>query len=387
MGELFSVLDTLAADDVHSMPVPLLVSSTEMLLTARNRLDAEIARRLQASDIHEATVLECGRTTRSWLVEEQMLAPDEATRRMSVARSLPSHPTLAAAFVAGDISHDHVRTILGCLRKLPGHVTDVAETELTAAARHADPVSLGRLCREIRIRTGADEDAEAAAQRLYDSRWAAMSRTFEGTVHLEAMLDPESGAVLEAAIAPLMSSRTAGDDRTTWQRRADALVDLAQRALNRGELPDHNGDRPQIAVTISWEELCRGLTAGRLPTATCNGTLPITPATVRRLACDADLIPAVLGSRGEVLDLGRSTPTWSTAQRRARRIEDKGCTWPRCQAGLDRCQIHHLDFVSRGGPTDKDNGTHLCRFHHWLAHHRRWAIVRGKSGRIEVYRT
>ena len=33
----------------------------------------------------------------------------------------------------------------------------------------------------------------------------------------------------------------------------------------------------------------------------------LAPETVRRMACDAAIIPAVLGSKGQVLDLGRTT--------------------------------------------------------------------------------
>ena len=63
MSELLSVLDSLAADDVHAMAEPTLLVRTETLLAARNKLDAEIARSLQALDVRDVTVHECGRTT------------------------------------------------------------------------------------------------------------------------------------------------------------------------------------------------------------------------------------------------------------------------------------------------------------------------------------
>ena len=34
--------------------------------------------------------------------------------------------------------------------------------------------------------------------------------------------------------------------------------------------------------------------------------LDLTPGVLRRLACDAEIIPVVYGSRGEVLDVGRT---------------------------------------------------------------------------------
>lgn len=387
MSELFSVLDTLATEDVHAMAEPRLLVSIEELLIARDRLDGVLAVRLQAADARQVTAHECGRTTRSWLVEEAHLAPEAAGRWMGLARALPFYPSIRSAVLAGEISHDHARVIAGCLRRLPAQWCDAAEAELVDAARQVDPVALGELCRELRLRSGADEDAEAAAQRIYDARWATVSRTFEGMTHLEAMLDPESGATLVAALAPLVAPAGAIDPRRVEQRRADALVELAEFSLTHAELSDHTGERPQVTVTIPWSELRDEATRRGLGNATISGNIPITPRAARMLACDARVIPAVLGAEGEVLDLGRSTPTWSRAQRRARRLVDRGCTFPKCQAGLDRCQIHHLRHWALGGPTDVTNGAHLCRFHHWLVHHTGWTISRNTHGRIEVRRT
>jgi hypothetical protein len=72
-------------------------------------------------------------------------------------------------------------------------------------------------------------------------------------------------------------------------------------------------------VTIDYDQLVTRIT-DTTDVATLNGPFdptPITPQTARRIACDADLIPAILGGDGSILDLGRSQRTWSTAQRRA----------------------------------------------------------------------
>lgn len=232
--------------------------------------------------------------------------------------------------------------ILGCLVKLSPDWRDAAEAELIDFARDHDPAMLAMLCRELRIRSGADEDAEAAAQRKFESRYLTMNATIDGMVHLDGMLDGESAATVDAALLPLMSNADDGDDRTRAQRRVDALAELAGLALSFGDLPEHCGERPQVMVTIPFDELRIGIEKAHVGHATLNGRA-ITPNTARMIACDANIIPAVLGGQGEVLDLGRAQSTWSRAQRRARRVEDRGCTWPRCQAGLERCQIHHID--------------------------------------------
>jgi hypothetical protein len=386
MSELTSVIDALACDDVHLMADSALLARTEGLLVARNKLDAEIERSLQAADSRGSTVAECGRQSRGWLIEEEFLSPKEAGRRLWLARRLPAFPMVAAALADGAINLEHARIIIDCLGKLASGWREAAQPELVAFAREHDPAMLAQLCRELRVRTGADEDAEAAAERKYAGRHLSLNSTFDGMVHIDGMLDAAGGAIVKAAINALAAGAAEGDDRSVRQRYADALVELAQRALTFGELPDHCGDRPQVAVTIPLNELRDGLATGETGNATLNGQ-PITPATARMFACDAGIIPAVLGGAGEVLDLGRSQRTWSRAQRRAARLRDKGCVWPGCQAGLDRCHLHHVKFwTEHHGPTDTANGAHVCYFHHWLVHHTKWKLWRDPCGRIRVRR-
>jgi Domain of unknown function (DUF222) len=386
MSELLSGIDTLATVDVHSIPEPALLVALEELLTAKDRLDAVIALHLQAADVRGVTVNECGRTTRSWLIEDAHLGPAEASRRLALARDLPTHPQLRTALLAGDLSHHHAQVITHCLRMLPGDWREAAEPELIEAARWADPTSLGRLCRELRIRSGADEDAEAAAVRMHESRWARTSTTFDGMLHVEAMLDPEAGATLLAAIAPLLVRAGDIDERSTPQRRADALTELAHHTLAHAPIPDHNGERPTVTVTIPYHELRDQIRAGMLAHATANQT-PISPETARRIACDAHILPVVLGGPSETLDYGRTRRTWTKAQRRAAALRDKGCVFSGCQAPLSRCQLHHTIFWTNGGPTDLHHSAYLCTFHHWLVHHTNWTITRNPHGTIEIRRT
>ena len=110
--------------------------------------------------------------------------------------------------------------------------------------------------------------------------------------------------------------------------------------------------------------------------------------TARMLACDAGIIPAVLGSASEVLDLGRRTPTWSAAQHRALEAESDGCCgWPGCTVPIAYCQIHHIAWWARHpGRTDLVNGIHLCPFHHRSVHHDGWRVEKTGPGRIRVRR-
>jgi hypothetical protein len=141
------------------------------------------------------------------------------------------------------------------------------------------------------------------------------------------------------------------------------------------------GARAVLAVTVTLEELraalagCPGATGGMLDTG-----IALTPAELRLLACDAGIIPAVLGSPSQVLDLGRATNEWNIAQRRALAIRDRGCVAPGCDRAPFACQAHHRIRWADGGPTDIDNGALLCSFHHHQVHRQCWQVILAPNG-------
>jgi hypothetical protein len=325
---------------------------------------------------------------KTWLEREQRFSRHAAGQQVAVARSLAEHPTLAAAYTAGAVSFDHARAVTSCLRALPLGARATAEPILVDAAREV-PVDDLRVVAEKARDAWGWETAQQREERKYASRWLHTTATFDGMIALSGMLDPESGATLHTALTAVMSQPAAGDDRTTGQRRADALVDLARIALTTSTLPQTGGDRPRVTVTIDWDTLCSQVedsrTAGTL-TAGPLGDTPITAETARRIACDAQIIPAVLGGTSELLDLGRATPSWTTAQRRAAALRDSGCVFRDCRAPLDRCELHHLTYWSRGGRTDIANSAYLCHHHHWLIHHRNWTIHRDNTTQQIVVR-
>ena len=104
--------------------------------------------------------------------------------------------------------------------------------------------------------------------------------------------------------------------------------------------------------------------------------LLLAPAVVRRLACDAAVIPAVLGSDGEVVDLGRAVRLFTPGQLRRLWLRDAGCTFPGCSMPEHWCDAHHLVHWADGGRTVLDNAALLCGRHHTVVHQRRLAGAR-----------
>jgi len=118
----------------------------------------------------------------------------------------------------------------------------------------------------------------------------------------------------------------------------------------------------------------RGLAWGTLPSGARIG-----PETARRLACDAGVIPIVLGADGEVHDQGWSRRVFSPATRRAAWLRDNGrCAFPNCQSRPVQC--HHIKHWAHGGCSDLDNAAWLCTFHHRLVHEGDWSMCRERDG-------
>lgn len=114
----------------------------------------------------------------------------------------------------------------------------------------------------------------------------------------------------------------------------------------------------------------RGIACG----FTENGTA-IAAETARLLACDAAIIPAVLGSSSEPLDIGRATRSIPTGIGRALVLRDKQCAFPGCDRKARWTDAHHIQHWADGGPTALDNLVLLCRHHHHVIHHDDWTVA------------
>ncbi|HWM04294.1 MAG TPA: HNH endonuclease signature motif containing protein, partial [Actinophytocola sp.] len=106
----------------------------------------------------------------------------------------------------------------------------------------------------------------------------------------------------------------------------------------------------------------------------------------RRLACRAGIIPAVLGSRSQVLDLGRKTRFHTEPQRIALAMEQQGCTAEGCDWPPGMCHAHHDKPFSRGGNTDLKNGRLLCPRHHTRAHDPTYTTTKLPGGKVRFHR-
>ena len=98
-----------------------------------------------------------------------------------------------------------------------------------------------------------------------------------------------------------------------------------------------------------------------------NGTA-LGAADLRRIACDTQVIPVVMGGPSEVLDVGRAKRSIPPAIRRALIARDQGCVWPGCNRAPVHCDGHHIQHWLDDGPTSLANLALLCHSHHHRLH-------------------
>lgn len=128
-------------------------------------------------------------------------------------------------------------------------------------------------------------------------------------------------------------------------------------ASRAGGLP-----RARVLVSLDYAALLRNAAgAGLLPDGQ-----QLSAGEVRRLCCDAEVIPVVLGGPSQVLDVGQATRIVPQAVRDALIVRDQGCAFPACDARPTVCDAHHVLPWWHGGPTALSNMMLLCHHHHGL---------------------
>ena len=322
-------------------------------------------------------------------------------------------PALAQAWRDGRVGRS---VVLAAAHGLVG----VEDAEVRAAVEHAvleflrgphgAADDVGLLVRQAAVALGA-VDPDEGDRRAHEQRRLGLDQTFEGVWHLNGTLTPEAGSRLKAVLDRLSPRRGPEDDRDVAQRRHDALAEVVagHEASDGGRDREPNADagRERVGVVVDhetlvglldrqerrqpgsvgalalWRGLPRldrldgpggpgaGVPAGFAVLA--DGTL-VGPATARRLACDAEVLPVVLGSEAETLDVGRTTRTWPLAVRRAAWLR-AGSTCEVSWCSAPHVDLHHKQHWADGGPTSLANAVFLCGFHHWLVHHGPFDVV------------
>ena len=148
-----------------------------------------------------------------------------------------------------------------------------------------------------------------------------------------------------------------------------------------GNLPQSGGVNATVMVTMSLDTLLGGMESADLLTGH-----QLSPSEARRIACEAGIVPVVLGGDSQPLDYGRTKRFHTPGQRRLIFARDKTCRAEGCEIPANWCHVHHEDPWLRGGPTSVKKGLTLCSRHHTAAHDPRYQTSRQPDGRLRFTR-
>ncbi|HKU36327.1 MAG TPA: DUF222 domain-containing protein [Paenarthrobacter sp.] len=358
-----------------------------------------------------ASVLDDGfRNAAEFLRVRLRITIREARRRLALAGRVlpgtgisgeqipPRHEDLAGAVVDAQVSACSATLISSALDRVKLLTDDgtvaAMEQALTAVAVESDPDLVARVAR--RWTDLIDQDgAEPTEEVLRQIQGAFIRKLRHGLQHLEIFATAEQFESLTTVMNAATNPRLAGpctnagrgtsteaavsgpvpelDRRSRAQKLLDGLVGGCKVALAADRLPANGGLKPQVMVTIDYRALFGRLQAPGSATSTFTG--PIHPETIRKIACDADILPVLLGGEGQVLDIGRASRIFPHHIRKALTARDQGCAFPDCTMPAPWCEAHHITYWSQGGATSTDNGVLLCSHHHHVIHKEQWSIV------------
>ena len=286
-------------------------------------------------------------------------------------------PGFEEALDDGSISAGHIDAVSAATKDL-----DDAERaefascteDLLDSARGRGVDAFGRECRDLAKNIRARHNAEAEVGELERQRaQSKITRWVDKTTGMHKTLieaDPVTDRILWAAIQRSRAElrrrdQKTGGQRTSWDRlTVDALVDA---------VTDPSPGGGGVVVHIDLDSLVDGRHERSLCETDSGVDLPI--ETVRRMACECDLIPVVLDGRGVVLDEGRGKRLATREQRLALQAMHATCAEPACSMSIDDCRIHHLDPWATGGRTDLDRIVPLCEVHHHQVHEGGWTLT------------
>ena len=329
-----------------------------------------------------------------------------ASVRLAEELAQPVLTPVAEALADGWLSRDKAQVISRGIDLLPHNsgVKARGVQVLLDEAKRLDATELRKAARrlvEVVDPEGEERRAEkdfARDQRAaHLKRYLAVTDDGAGGAFIRGRCSAEDAALVRSTLLPLSRpvpktvpdcdpstcevpgcSHDGRDPRDHGARMLDALVEACNRLQKAGVLPESHGAQPRVNITIDLEDLKRHGGYGTTDTGE-----DLTAETVRRMACDADLIPVVLGADSAVLDVGRTMRLVTAAIWYALVVRDRHCRFPGCTRPPVMTHAHHVVHWIDGGSTSLDNLVLLCGHHHRLVHAGPWTIDQPSPGRFE----
>ena len=312
--------------------------------------------------------------------DTQRSSSREAKRRADTATGLARIPAALDGLAQGTISRENAELLARTARTHPEGVTARSD-ELVAKASSLAPEQFRHAMQ--RLRNECDGDGGLSRHNRIRRRRKVTMFDRDGMGVLIAELDPVAHASLRAVIAKRAQRMfhsdarlPAGRQRTLHQRQADALVE-AMTGTTSSAQPASAGGAGATVIAITDVDTLMGKLSLHPGHELADGT-PVPIDTLRRIACDARVLPMIFAADGQPLYVGRGKRLATSVQQLAVVARDRTCI--ACDTPADWCQTHHIQWWQHGGRTDIDNLCLLCSHHHHLVHEGGWTVHRRSTG-------
>jgi hypothetical protein len=312
----------------------------------------------------------------------------DAFREVSRAKTLGAFPQLEHAFEQGRIGSAHIDAIARATHQL----TEDEKAKLASrsdwlnnVATHATPDNFARAVKSEVERIHADGGVTRLERQRRDASLRHWIDRESGMFHIAGRLDPENGLrvigkldnTVERLFHAALPETCPTDDRKHGHLNALAFLELIDAAslgapLTAGAMISSPHARAEVSVVIDLHTLRSGLHEHSIVRTGHEAELPL--ETIRRMACEAEIIPVVLNSKGVVIDIGRASRLATRYQRKAIEAMYSHCAIPDCKVPIAQCQPHHIAYWRDDGPTDMNNLVPLCPHHHRNVHEGNWRL-------------
>lgn len=350
----------------------------------RGRVEALAVQLTAEAEQTQASMRTTGTPLASWLGFGENLSRREAAAAVMQARTIAEHPAVGRAAAEGRVSPNQAQAIGRVLEEVAPQLEAArrpeAEQLLVGLAGQLDSVELGRCAGRVlaELAPNREDSAERRLQERAEAGYRRRSLRFfrePGAVRFEGVLPQLEGEAFVALVGAhgealrrsAIEARDKFSELSPDQRRADALISLIKAAGHTR--PEPGVGQARIVVRLDYDKL-RAAAAGAGVVAEGQ---ELSAGELRRICCDADIVPVVLRGGSEVLDVGRTSRLVTAGLRVALGQRDGGCSFPGCDVPEAVCEAHHIQPWWAGGSTSLGNLSLLCHHHHALVEPAKYA--------------
>lgn len=324
--------------------------------------------------------------TSAWLAGVTRERGDAAAGQVRLAGALEDGlDATGAALADGLLGVEHAAVIADAMGRLPADVTNAERIEVEQVlVTQAQGVDAGTLRRRARRALAAVErkhptqvdEAEDAQLRSEEDAALAKARLSlhdnqDGTVKGRFVVPRMAGDMLRKVVQSLAAPRRHSETWKRIQAGQEARIDWPhQYGLALVQVLEHlpveklSGKvAATVVVTVDEAALRAGLGAARTDTGA-----DLSVSAVRRLACAAGILPAVLSGASHIMDLGRTKRLFSEHQRVALATTYQECAAFGCDRPYSWSELHHENPWEHGGKTNLELAVPLCGYHHRRIH-------------------